>query len=398
MQSKQHTGSNVNPATSDSGTDRIRGGIVAYMIGHEPDKEYLERLLPQLEEVAGSIAFVETDRSEVCIKVVDELYGINADFEKFLFQSKELFDFSKCRNAARQMAESKGAPDWLLWLDCDDLIPDPQSILKALQDPRLADCDAIAIPYDVGPHCDNVLKKRLHRPGKWKWINKVHEELVFTGEGEPKIGVLQDCVIVHGAGPDKSNHEFHISLLKEGCRNAPNEYSYIGKEYFHHRKYEEALPWLEKAVAIHPYPCEQYLCRLYAGISYMNLGQTRKAVKALQECSRMDPSRRDAWFYLAQHYGKAGTPEDREKALAYISCCNAQINRRKQGQQRDIYESAGYKLHAKLLQSFGLNVQALQVMAKIANDHIDEESKDIILTSEQALKDQAIKSRDNHNG
>lgn len=360
--------------------------IILYMIGHAPDAKYLPRLFESVKGLIDGVAFVATDEKIFTQEIEKDL---DCDFEitRLLFADRESFDFSAARNKALELARTM-EPDLCMWLDCDDVVNDSQGILAAIN--AHPDANGYGLMYDVGQSCDNLFKIRLHKPNDFEWEGKVHEELLPVVE-KPEIKIFRDCVVTHSPDEGKSNHEFHISLLKKQCEGAPNHYAYIAKEYFNLRRFEDAIPWLEKTLAVHPFEIEQYNALLSLGICYANLEKEEEAEKAWQKAIHICPQRREAYYYLAEVYGLRGG-EWLKRGLAHAACCNAQIDEKMPSQHKSIYRLNGYKLHARYLQRAGHLQAASQVMAKIKNEDLDEEAKQIILEIEGGLKEQAIEN------
>jgi len=347
------------------------------MIGHGPDAKYLARLLPQLDGIIDGFSFVNTDETNDCFNVI-KAHKLEAKhkyayyLDDITWENRKDFDFSKARNLALKNAwnlivDNEIIEPFAMWLDCDDTIADPQKLLQAIIDNYNA--AGLIFSYNVNAANANIRKIRLHRISGWQWINKVHEELRYTTQEKPELVVCPDVEIVHSPDDDKSNHEFHIELLKEGCRDAPNQYAYIGKEYFNRGNYEEALPWLLQTAQIHDWPNEKYIAWLYAGYIALNhLKDNDRAEEYLFKAVRAQPQRREAWFFLAQICVRIGDKRMRE-ALAYISCCNAQIDE-KQAMQNDlIYNRDCYLLHAEILLIYGLKKQAGQCLDKVKGEY-----------------------------
>ena len=107
---------------------------------------------------------------------------------------------------------------WCFWLDCDDTIENPELILETMEN---SDYDCYLMPYKINHLSGNLNKIRIHKAG-WKWVGKVHEEVVPQVEDQSKVrGFLIDQVpVVHAPDDGKSNHDFHISLLKENIKTS----------------------------------------------------------------------------------------------------------------------------------------------------------------------------------
>lgn len=347
--------------------------VVLYMIGHGPDATYLERLLVQVEPLVDGIAFVNTDETNDCIDVIIDSKIKFRDWVRHTYEDRKNFNFAECRNKALMLAidmiEYSGPSDkqnaFVMWLDCDDTItPESvQTLIRHVTDNP--DAGGFVLPYEVNAQNDNIRKIRLHRATEWQWINKVHEELRFTCSNKPELVVLNDCTVKHAPDEGKTNHQFHIDLLKEGCRNAPNEYAYIGKEYFNQGMFNEALPWLLKTAVIHDWANEKYIAWLYAGYIMLNHKKdTAKAEEYFRNATAAKPNRREAWFFLAQICVREGGKRLRE-GLAYIAACNAQIDENEPMQNQLIYGRDCYLLHAELLVAAKLINQAKQCLQKV---------------------------------
>lgn len=348
-----HSESNAKPKDKDK--------LNLYLIGYSPDLKYLKRLLSQVKPIVKSVSFVCTDDKDDCLEAIKES-EIPYQFERMIFPSREDFDFSKARNLAREMALKNDG--WCFWLDCDDTIENPENIIQQmLLNPETK---AFGLPYDVNERSGNLFKIRIHKD-EWYWKNKVHEELLPTkiGEEQPTVLVLSDCPVKHAPDEDKSNHNFHISLLKKNIESAEADYSYIAKEYFNSLQNKEAIPYIKKAIAIHSYPHEIYNLWMMLGICYAVDDKNEEAKEAWLSGIPVAPYRKEAYYYLAELYGKLGNNENLHKGLGYICACNAQIDKGEPLQNMAIYKTLSYLLHSRYLQKFNKYKEALEMLNHI---------------------------------
>jgi len=331
-----HSESNVKVNSKDK--------ITLSMIGHAPDAHYLERLLKQIKPITAQICFVNTDQKPDCHNVLKSS-GIPFDYELMTFEKRNQFDFSKARNAARVMACKYS--NTALWLDCDDIIEDIYQIPNAISK---HEADAFAIKYNVSVSNPEILKIRLHNPNEWIWTNKVHEEIVpIKGTlKEKKIMLVRSCMIHHSPGERESHSDFHIELLKEECKEAPNQICYIGKEYFNSYRFDEAIPWLNKSILTHSSPYEIYNAYMMLGICYLNIEKSKKALAVFHDGLAHSPGRKEAYFYIAEYYASLGKIENIQRALAYILSCNAQIDSSAHVQNEYVYKTLCWRLEARL--------------------------------------------------
>lgn len=332
------------------------------MIGHSPDCKYLERLLTKIKPILNSISFVVTDDKDDCIDVIKKT-GLQHSIQRKIFPSREEFNFSEVRNMALDMALEYGG--WCFWLDCDDVIENPEELLSQVKERDDKEC--FLLPYHVNAHQSNIQKVRIHKDN-FRWVGNVHEEcmpIIANKDKQVQGLLLDDIPVYHRPDDEKSNHDFHISLLKKNIETSEADYTYLAKEYFNTLRFEEALSYIQKAIALHSYPHEKYNLMMMLGQCFMRLNQSGKAIQAWQDGIHYNPYRREAYYYLAEHYGQVGGTENIYKGLGYISACNAQINRKEPLQNDLIYRNLGYLLHARYLQKTLHYKEALTILEKV---------------------------------
>jgi tetratricopeptide (TPR) repeat protein len=319
--------------------------LTLYMIGHAPDAKYLERLLKQVKPIIAQVCFVCTDKKPDCRNVL-ESSGIPFDYDQMTFKKRNQFDFSKARNAARQMACQYSCQ--ALWLDCDDTIQKPENIIKGITGTHQG--DAYAIYYNVSVEHSQIIKIRVHDPRAWEWVGKIHEEItpIDSQLKDKKILLIKNCQVDHSPDEHEAHHEFHIDLLREGSKKAPDQFAYIAKEYYCSRKYEEAIPWFNKTIPTHSDPIQIYDAYVSLGVCYLHTGQVERALRAFHDGLEFMPGRKEAYFRLAEYYASQGKVENMRKAFSYIRACNAQPTVTSCLQNDLIYKNLCWSLHARL--------------------------------------------------
>ena len=88
--------------------------------------------------------------------------------------------------------------------------------------------------------------------------------------------------------------------------------SMMGVVYMDQGKYQEALPYLEKAVRIHP---SDFLSRKNLAVNYMKLGDFDKAIRELRTVLRATPEDETLQFALAVLYGERKEYHQSEEVL-----------------------------------------------------------------------------------
>lgn len=364
---------------------KLNDKLNLYLIGYSPDVKYLERLLSQLKPIIKTLSFVCTDDKDDCLDVI-KASGISYQFERMIFPTREDFDFSKARNKALEMASKNDG--WLFWLDCDDTIENPEKILSELS--KHAGRDCYGLPYDVNERSGNLWKIRIHKSNEWHWVNRVHEEILPLAEDSKSVDclVLNECPVKHSPDDEKSNHDFHISLLKRDIKAHEQDYCYLAKEHFNSMKYEEAIPWIEKAIAIHSYQHEVYNCWIMLGNCHRILGDEAEAEKAFIAGIANSPYRKECYYCLAEMFGAREDEESLWKGLGYIRACVAQLDKGEPLQHSEIYGDTAFKLEAKYLNKFGRPELAIKTLENIKNP--DDEVLEIRETSKNLIEQKAV--------
>ena len=321
--------------------------LTLYLIGHSPDAKYLERLIENVKPIIRGIGFVNTDDKRDCLEVLKKC-GVPYVYESHVFEDRADFDFSLARNKAMEIAyETYGG--WLFWLDCDDLIEAPEKIIEGM---NKYEAEAFALPYDCGQNIDNVTKFRIHQYGDWDWFGPIHEELKYNNnDKQAEVIVLRKCIVKHSPGEEKSNHDFHISLLKRQLQESEAYHTYVAKEYFNSCRFSEAIEWIRKALAIHSFSHEKYNLWIMLGISRIKLNEPQEAIKAFEQAARERPHRKEAYYFLAELYLQM--PEDASTLLTgfgYASNCVAQLDFKEPLQYGQIYNTESWAIYALYLQ------------------------------------------------
>lgn len=358
----------------------INDKIVLYIIGHAPDAKYLKRLLKKVRPITSHLCFLNTDDKDDCLQIIENS-GIKHTYDVLTFPSKDEFDFSMARNRAMQMALNVAEDDqFIMWLDCDDVIENPEAIIEEMK--ANSSYTAFAMPYQVTSNTGNLQKIRIHK-SDWRWINKVHEELMPDDDGRRQAFALKTKVI-HAPDDDKSNHDFHISLLKNNIKYSPADYAYLAKEHFNLNKFEDAIGWIKKAISIHDVDIEIYNLWIMLALSYQYLDRETEATETLYKALELRPQRKEAYYYLAELYGRKGG-QYLYKGYAHILSCNAQSETTDPLSNQLIYDSLCFKLHAKYDQKQNKYQSAIDILGKCKD--CDEEAEEIISECRKAIHD-----------
>lgn len=241
------------------------------------EEEVLERCLGSVAGIVDEIVVVDTGSSdrtkEIARRFTDKVYD-------FVWTD----DFA----AARNFAFLKGTKEYLMWLDADDIVPEPERDKLLALKQRLTDdpVDVVMLKYsiafdDKGNSTFSFYRERLVKrsPGA-VWIGKIHEVIVPFG----RI-IKEDIRIEHrklkASDPDRNLRIFE-KMLGEGQILSARELYYYGKELYYHKRYHDAAKVLAEFLERPDGWAEDQLdaCRHIAYCFYQ-LSEKRKALWAL---------------------------------------------------------------------------------------------------------------------
>ena len=261
------------------------------------EEETLGRCLDSVQGVADEIIVVDTgstDRTqEVALWYTDVVcpYPWADDFA-----------------AARNYAFSKATGDYLLWLDADDILlqPDREKFLT-LKETLSPQVDLVMMPYytafdSAGNPTFSYYRERLVKNhAGFLWEGKVHEAIPPRG-----VVVYSDIGITHRkTRPSDPNRNLRIyeKMLADGEKLEPRQQFYYGRELVDHREYAKAIQVLELFLLEPAAWVENKLdaCRLLSSC-YRQLGWKEEALLALLRGLALVPPRGElccdlgAWF------------------------------------------------------------------------------------------------------
>lgn len=264
--------------------------------------------------------------------------------------SYALADFS----AARNFSFEKCTGDFILWLDSDDIIRNPEKLRWMVEklngDPT---CDSVFLRYeydhDKNGNCilrqtrERIIRRADFEIGKIQWKLPIHETL----HGIQKGLIFEEMVVVHESPvvetitlehkgvKVQTDHRDNIryrnvkNLLveQERIENAKEDqpwrtFYYLGTE-MRSINPERAVEYFEKYIALSPWPEERAMSRYY-------IGQIRELTSKFDECwnwyagSCLEyPPNPAPWFGLARlAFTKGEWPkviEFTEKAFNHVT-------------------------------------------------------------------------------
>jgi len=187
---------------------------------------------------------------------------------------------------------------------------DPKKLLAATQDPyekalllrELAGTAALAKDYaQAAQYLEQAIRQNALSPQAVAEMRKdLTSLLVAGGKPEEVVKVLE-------------------AQVRNNANALPEQQAALGAAYLQLKRYKDALPLLQRAVAAQPNPDESWLQALYA--AYSNTGMGKEAIPVLEKLIRRNPAQRDYWLALA---GLLHQAEEKERALAVLELASRQ--------------------------------------------------------------------------
>ncbi|MEW4411372.1 glycosyltransferase family 2 protein [Clostridium sp. AN503] len=199
------------------------------------EEPVIARILEQMKDIADEMIIVDTGS-------VDQTKEIAKKYTDQVFEYPWKQDFA----AARNFACSKSTMDYWMWLDADDVLPEPeQKKLLRLKEELDPDTDVVMMKYQTGfDQSGNVsfsyYRERLLKNGRgFYWEGKVHEAVTPRGK------ILYSPISIEhrklGSGDPDRNLNIYENMLENGERLGARHLFYYARELYYHQKYEKAV-------------------------------------------------------------------------------------------------------------------------------------------------------------
>lgn len=146
--------------------------------------------------------------------------------------------------------------------------------------------------------------EKIHRRHGYRWVHPVHEVLAWTGPGPSGPTVWARGVqLDHHPDPGKSRGQY-LPLLELSVAEDPEDdrnMHYLGREYYFHRRWDEAIATLERHLAL---PRAQWADERAASMGYIakccdQKGQPGEAQRWRLRAIAQAPHLREPWMDMA---------------------------------------------------------------------------------------------------
>lgn len=206
------------------------------------EEAVLGRCLTSVQNIADEIIIVDTGSTDRTKEIAGQF-------------TDKIADFTWINNfaAARDHAFSLATMDYILWLDADDVILEPDRLrFFDLKETLAPNVDAVAMHYNLscdknGKVTSSLRRNRLvKRSKRFQWIGAVHEYLAVHG----RI-ITSEIAITHQPLTHDTNRNINIyeQRLAAGEEFSPRDLYYYANELSDHRRHADAINYYEKFLA-----------------------------------------------------------------------------------------------------------------------------------------------------
>ena len=257
-----------------------------------------------LESIRGldEIVVVDTgstdNTKEIAGKYTDKV------FDDFTWDD----NFAKARNHVK----AKVTADWILSIDCDEILHDISKLREAVE---LAEqrgvlaIDCALIAEDNGQR--NTYPRLFKNSPQINWVGAIHNHLSVLGEKIGNVRITYGYSPAHRNDPDRA-----FRILKKEVETRPDairEMFYLGREYWYKKDYQECVKILGSYVQKSRFLAEKAEAFFIMAQAYFNMGMGDDARDACAQVMIINPTFKEAVLYMAKLAGDGSENERWQK-------------------------------------------------------------------------------------
>lgn len=204
---------------------RLYSIALVVIAGPKAIEEGLERMLASVSSKVHGVYIAYNGSSVHDKKAVARLAAEACDVsrvEHFPWQD----DFAKARNQSFRLVP-KGEYDYIIWLDCDDVLPEQFDLQAAVREMDERQAHTALVDYAYQMEGDQVLmshaRERIFRADwPWQWVGPLHENCVGPN-GTQTVRLSPERYIVHHLRADAGvKRERNAEMIKNWYKREPH--------------------------------------------------------------------------------------------------------------------------------------------------------------------------------
>jgi len=259
--------------------------------------------LESIKGVADEFVIVDTGSTDKTKEVVSK-YTSN------IFDFKWVDDFS----AARNFSLSKATGDFILSLDADDIVENPEEILPLLKE------SFDAHDFNILYGNDNFRQARLFRNFRnIRFAGRVHEYPVLDGlffkfstdmptpqrvvshQKETRVNVRHKTE--KHCTEDRSERNYRILKKElEGDPDNSRTLFYLGNALKEKGRHDEAIETYRKYLSVSTWKDEKWMAQKYIGCIFQWQGKYKEAIEELRKAIEIDDRWAESYYYIGETY------------------------------------------------------------------------------------------------
>lgn len=273
------------------------------------EEHHIGRMLDSFGPAFDQLSLVRA----IGARVADRTLAIARDWcarngKDFIFREHinqpgtEAWDHVDSFGTARNESFAQGDGGWLVWCDCDDVLPDAANLRSALAGVP-AEVTMVRFQYDVRGTGKKLYRERAIRRAQFKagrvWHHDVHENLLML-PGDRHLD-LPDPVWVHAPLEVKrENRARNLRILKNSVKESASQFYYIHQEHYCSGNHAPAIEFGKVALSM-PYLNDSFRYEAHLNIARI-CGDHREAVRHCLEAHGVFPWCREALAALVLLY------------------------------------------------------------------------------------------------
>ncbi len=252
--------------------------------------------LESIKDVADEIIVVDTGS-------IDNTKEIVSKYTTKIYDFKWIDDFS----AARNHSLSKATGDFILWLDADDIVENPEKINEILKND-----DAKIFNFNIKYGNDVFSQARLFRNFyNIKFSGRVHEYPVIDNLyiKDTEVNVIHKTE-KHST---ENRSDRNLRLLKKEYEDNPNNSRtlfYLASAYKELTRWDEAIDFYRKYLTISIWKDERWMAQKNIGCILSWNRKYEEAIEELKKAIEIDDRWAESYYYIAECYFYLKNPQE----------------------------------------------------------------------------------------
>lgn len=286
------------------------------------EEDNLPRLFESFEGCFDEVHLTDTGSTDNTIFIAKNLGAQTHSFDW-------CYDFSAARNFSFESIKS----DFIMWLDCDDVLENKDGFLLWRDTVmELADYHMATYHYTTDAHgraiCSFARERVFRKSSNLTWKYPIHEGVLPASS--TKMNFTNSWAVRHKRSDedlkkDRSRNLGIFQKLIEKCQMDPRMQYYYGKELFENSRPKEALPILiesmkHKELELH----DRILAMQYTCYAFMQGEEYDRAIDMAFMGLQLTPQRAEFYGVIGDAYLKMGKMKD--AVPAYSAAANCTIN------------------------------------------------------------------------